>query len=255
MSDLTFNKIAGAVLATGLAIVGLRELSAGVFAPEQPEKAGYAVEVAEEAGAGAAQPELPPDWGTVLPAANVSAGEASFAKCKSCHTIDQGGGNGTGPNIFGVVGARPGAHPGFSYSPAMQAFAGEHPVWTYDQLNEFIAAPQRHISGTKMTFVGIKKTDERVNLIAYLAAQGGKLPVPAPDPARQPGAEATEGGTAPAGEGEPTAVDAVPASEAGGPTGQGEGAPAPSAPPQQKGAGVAAPTASGPAAPLAPPKP
>ncbi|MFZ5719891.1 MAG: c-type cytochrome [Pseudomonadota bacterium] len=234
MSDLTFNKIAGAVLATGLAIVGLRELSAGVFAPETPEKAGYAVEVAEEAGGGAAQAELPPDWGTVLPAANVSAGEASFAKCKSCHTIDQGGANGTGPNLFGVVGATPAAHAGFAYSPAMQAFAGEHPVWTYDQLNEFIAAPQKHISGTKMTFVGIKKTEERVNLIAYLSAQGGKLPVPPPDPARQPGAAEP---VAPA-EGETVASEATgPATGAtgpaasptplpGGPTGQGPGAPA-----------------------------
>lgn len=234
MSDLTFNKIAGAVLATGLAIVGLRELSAGVFAPEKPEKAGYAIEVAEEAGAGAAQAELPPDWGTVLPAANVSAGEASFAKCKSCHTIDQGGANGTGPNLFGVVGAKPGVHPGFAYSPAMQAFSGEHPVWTYDQLNEFIAAPQRHISGTKMTFVGIKKTEERVNLIAYLAAQGGKLPVPAPDPSRQPGAaEAaapaegeTVGSEATGAATGATGPAASPTPLSGGPTGQGPGAPA-----------------------------
>lgn len=232
MSDLTFNKIAGAVLATGLAIVGLRELSAGVFAPETPEKAGYAVEVAEVAG-GAAEVELPPDWGAVLPTANVSAGEATFAKCKSCHTIDQGGANGTGPNIYGVVGATPASHAGFAYSPAMQAFAGEHPTWTYDQLNEFITAPQKHVSGTKMTFVGIKKTDERVNLIAYLSQQGGKLPLPAPDPSRQPGAAEA----APA-EGETVASEATgPATGAtgpaatptplpGGPTGQGPGAPA-----------------------------
>ena len=57
MSDLTFNKIAGAVLATGLALVGLRELSAGVFAPEEVTKPGYAVEVAEEGGSGAAGPD------------------------------------------------------------------------------------------------------------------------------------------------------------------------------------------------------
>src|SRR5687767_8933119 len=179
MSDLTFNKIAGAVLATGLAIVGLRELSAGVFAPEHVDKAGYAVEVVEEGGDGAAGPELPPDWGTVLPAANVASGEAAFAKCKSCHTVDSGAPNGTGPNLFGVVGKKPGAHAGFAYSPAMAAFSGEHPQWTYDQLNEFIKAPQKHIAGTKMTFVGIKKADERVNLIAYLASNGGTLAMPA----------------------------------------------------------------------------
>jgi cytochrome c len=236
MSDLTFNKIAAAVLATGLAIVGLGQLSAGVFAPEKVTKPGYAVEVALEGGGDAAGPELPPDWGTVLPAADVAAGEAVFAKCKSCHTVDSGGANGTGPNLYAVVGNKPGAHPGFSYSPGMATFAGANPQWTYDQLNEFIKAPQKHIAGTKMTFVGLKKTDERVNLIAYLATKGGTLATPAPDPARQPGAAAApaaEGAAAPA-----AAEDAA--------------APAAGAAPAEKGA--AAPAAAAAAAPAAPAK-
>lgn len=214
MSDLTFNKIAGAVLATGLAIVGLGQLSAGVFAPEKVTKPGYAVEVALEGGGDPGQPELPPDWGTVLPAADVAAGEATFAKCKSCHNIENGGANGTGPNLWAVVGHKPGAHPGFSYSPGMATFAGANPQWTYDQLNEFIKAPQKHIAGTKMTFVGLKKTDERINLIAYMATKGGTLATPAPDPARQPGAAAApaaEGAAAPAAAaaGEPAATGAT----------------------------------------------
>ncbi|WP_337185868.1 cytochrome c family protein [Phenylobacterium sp.] len=219
MSDLTFNKIAGAVLATGLAIVGLRELSAGVFAPQPTDKPGYLVEVAEEASGGGAAAELPPDWGTVLPAADVAAGETAFAKCKSCHTINDGGANGTGPNLYGVVGGKPGLHAGFAYSPAIGAFSGEHPVWSYDELNEFIQAPQKHMPGTKMTFVGIKKTEERINLIAYLASHGGKLALPAPDPSRQPGAETAEAPAAgdaatPVVEGEaPQASPAAPAAK------------------------------------------
>lgn len=242
MSDLTFNKIAGAVLATGLAIVGLRELSAGVFAPQPTDKPGYLVEVAEEASGGATV-ELPPDWGTVLPAADVAAGETAFAKCKSCHTINNGGANGTGPNLYGVVGGKPGQHAGFAYSPAIGAFAGEHPVWSYDELNEFIQAPQKHMPGTKMTFVGIKKTEERINVIAYLASQGGKLALPAPDPSRQPGAATAEapaeGEATPAAEGQPTATGSTgtPAPASGGPTGQGPGAPdaqaSPAAPPKK----------------------
>lgn len=242
MSDLTFNKIAGAVLATGLAIVGLRELSAGVFTPEHPAKAGYVVEVAEEGGDGAAAVETLPDWGTVLPTADVAAGEAVFAKCKSCHVADASNANGTGPGLHAVVGRKPGAHPGFAYSAGLTEFAGKQPVWDYDHLYEFLKAPQKYIPGTKMTFVGLKKSEDRVAVIAYLKAQGGTLPVPAPDPSRAPGAAAAaagaaapaaDGATPPAAEGQPTTTTAAPPSTSGGPAGQA---------PAQPGAPAAAPT-------------
>ncbi|MDB5451003.1 MAG: cytochrome c, rane-bound, partial [Phenylobacterium sp.] len=183
MSDLTFNKVAGAVLATGLAIVGLRELSSGVFSQEPVAKPGYAVEVAADTGGGAAAPDVPPDWGTVLPAADVKAGEAVFQKCKSCHNADNGGANGTGPNLFGVVGRKPGSHPGFAYSPGMEAFGAKQPIWDYEHIYEFVKSPQAYINGTKMTFVGLKKPEDRINVIAYLHQQGSSLPIPAPNPA------------------------------------------------------------------------
>jgi len=238
MSDLTFNKIAGAVLATGLAIVGLKELSAGVFASEgHVEKPGYAIEVAADTGGGAAPPEAPVDWGTALPAADVKAGEAVFAKCKSCHNADNGGPNGTGPNLWGVEGRKPGSHPGFAYSAAMTDFGAKQPVWDFEHISEFIKEPQKHLPGTKMTFVGLKKTEDRVNIIAYLHTLGSSLPIPAPNPAAAAAAApAAEGaatpaaataaaapGAAPAGKGAPTATGstATPAAGAGGPTSPG----------------------------------
>jgi cytochrome c len=233
MSDLTFNKVAGAVLATGLAIVGLRELSAGVFAQEKVEKPGYAVEVAEEGGEGAAKAEAPIDWGTVLPAADVAAGEAVFAKCKSCHNADQGGPNGTGPNLYGVEGRKPGSHPGFAYSNAMTDLGSKVPQWDFEHLNQFISGPQKYLNGTKMTFVGLKKPEDRINVLAYLHTKGGTIPFPAPNPAlaataQPPAPTAPTGepapGAAPAGE--PTTVPAKPDRGAGGPAGQGPGAPA-----------------------------
>ncbi|MDX5331889.1 MAG: cytochrome c family protein [Caulobacteraceae bacterium] len=217
MSDLTFNKVAGAVLATGLAIVGLREASAIVFAPHAPEKAGYAIAIPEDAGGGAAEAEAPIDWGTVLPAADIAAGEASFAKCVSCHTIAQGGANGTGPNLWGVIGARPAAHAGFAYSSAMQDHAAEAPVWTFEEMGHFLEAPQRYISGTKMTFVGLKRREELINVIAYLHSQGGQIPFPAPNPVAEPAAEEApaEGEAAPAeGEAAAPAEGEAPAAEA-----------------------------------------
>ncbi|ODT62821.1 MAG: cytochrome C [Phenylobacterium sp. SCN 69-14] len=198
MSDLTFNKVAGAVLATGLAIIGLREISSSVFAPQEVEKPGYAIEVAEESGGeGGAAANAPIDWGAVLPVADVKAGEAVFAKCKSCHTIEAGGANGTGPNLHGTLGKKPGTHPGFAYSQAMIDHGNKVGVWGYEEISEFLTAPQKHVSGTKMTFVGLKKPEDRIAVIAYLHSEGSTLPFPAPNPAPA-AAPAAEGEAAPA---------------------------------------------------------
>jgi len=230
MSDLSFNKVAGAVLATGLAIVGLRELSAGVFSDEHVAKPGYAVEVTEDTGGAAAAPDVPPDWGTVLPAADVAAGEAVFQKCKSCHSAEEGGPNGTGPDLWGVEGRKPGSHGGFAYSSAMTAFGAKQPVWDYEHIYEFVKNPQKYIPGTKMTFVGLKQSQDRINVIAYLHSKGGTLPIPAPNPAAA-AAAAAPAATAPAG-----AAPAAGAAEAGKPAATGTTAtppasPAPTTPP------------------------
>ncbi len=193
MSDLTFNKVAGAVLATGLAIIGLREISSSVFAPQEIEKPGYAIEVAEESGGeGGAAANAPIDWGAVLPVADVKAGEAVFAKCKSCHTIEAGGANGTGPNLHGTLGKKPGTHPGFAYSQAMIDHGNKVGVWGYEEISEFLTAPQKHVSGTKMTFVGLKKPEDRIAVIAYLHSEGSTLPFPAPNPVAAAPAEGAE---------------------------------------------------------------
>ena len=250
MSDLTFNKVAGGVLATALAIFGLRELSSEIFSDHKVEKPGFAVEVAAEEGGGEAAADLPPDWGTVLPTADVAAGQATFAKCVSCHTDSNGGPNGTGPNLWAVLGRKPGSHAGFAYSPAMAEFAGKQPVWDYEHLYEFIKAPQKYIPGTKMTFVGLKKQEDRINLVAYLRSQGsGSYPIPAPNPAAAAGAEVAAGNAAAPGaaaEGEPTVTGATatPAAGSGGPAGQGAKAPAPAAPAEQKTAGATSSGAS-----------
>ena len=199
MSNLTFNKIAGAGLATALAIVGLREVTTGLFSSEAPAKPGYLIEATIEGGEGAAAVDVIPDFGTVIPVADLKAGEAVFAKCQSCHNVANGGANGTGPNLWGVVGQKPGSHAGFAYSAAMTDFGTKQAVWDDTQMYEFLKAPQKYISGTKMSFVGLKKSEDRVNMIAYLRAQGGTLPLPAPNPAAAaPAAAAPVAGAGPA---------------------------------------------------------
>lgn len=211
--ELTLNKILGAGLATGLVIMGVSIGAEAIYHREAPEKPGYLIEVAEaEEAGGAAAVEVLPDWGTVLATADLAAGEAAFKKCASCHNAANGGPNSTGPNLWGIVGRPTASHAGFEYSEAMKGHAAESPNWTYDQLYHFLAAPGKAVKGTKMAFAGIKKSEERIALIAYLRQQGSAgYAIPAPDPSRAPGAAAA----APAAEG--AAPAAAPAGEGAAP--------------------------------------
>jgi cytochrome c len=199
--DLELNKILGAALATALVILGLREITDRVYETEPPAKAGYAIAVQETTGGGPAAPAPLPDWGTVMKTADVAAGQTVFAKCQSCH-VDAAGATPTiGPNLWAVVGRPPASYPGYAYSDAMKAHAKEVPNWTYDAIFTYIENPQSVVPGTKMTFIGVKPSQDRVNLIAYLRQQGSSgYAVPAPDPKRQAAASAPAGAaSAPAG--------------------------------------------------------
>jgi cytochrome c len=180
----------------------------------------------ELAGGAPAAPEVIPDWGTVLPTADIAAGQAKTAACQSCHDFDPAGTNKIGPGLFGVVGRKPGSHPGFAYSAAMTAFGAKNPVWTYDLLFQFTKGPQAFVPGTKMTFVGLSNPQDRINVIAYLHSLGSTLPIPKPKPpAAAPAAAAKSAppaaGGAPAAAapaaGKPAAP--APASTPGKPTG------------------------------------
>ena len=188
--DLKLNKIMGAALGTVFVILVVQNVSGMIYASPAPEKMGYQVEAVLEPTPGD-EVVLPPDWGTVLPIADLAAGEAAFARCQACHTINAGGANGIGPNLNGVVGRAVASHAGFAYSEAMSGHRAVEPAWTLDALDKFITAPARHVPGTKMSFAGLRDTETRVNLIAWMRSQGSAgYAIPAPDPARQPGAAA-----------------------------------------------------------------
>lgn len=206
--DLKWNKIFGAGLGTAFAILVVQQVSGAVYSTHAPEKMGYFVDAPEEAAGGPAEAVLPTDWGTVLPVADIAAGQAAFARCQACHTVTSGGADGIGPNLWAVVGGPVMHRSGFAYSDAMAAHKAEAPTWGYDELDHFITAPNRYISGTKMSFAGLRDTPTRINLIAYLRSQGSEgYAIPAPDPARQPGAAPAEGEVPAEGE----ATEAAPA--------------------------------------------
>jgi cytochrome c len=201
MADLTFNKIAGAVLATGLTIFGLQQLTRIVFEQEPPAKPGYAIAVAADTSGGEEAADVLPDWGTVLPKADIAKGQAITGKCASCHQFDPGDTPNIGPGLYGVVGRQPGSQAKYTtYDSAMHDFeaAPGHTAWTYDLLYQFLKGPQQFMPGTKMTFVGLKDPQDRINVIAYLRSNGSpNYPIPAPAPAKAAAPAATNA-TAPA---------------------------------------------------------
>jgi len=189
-----FNTIAGWVLFSGIVALGLSSVSSHLFQadkPHRPHEMGYPIAGVAEEGAG----EAGPDLGTLLAAADPAAGEKLFAKCTSCHTIDQGGANGIGPNLFGTVGEPIGqGKGGFAFSGDLSGHGGN---WTYENLDAWLASPKAFAAGTKMSFAGLSKPEDRANIMAYLKANGGGPDYPAPvaaaaeEPAAEPTAEAT----------------------------------------------------------------
>ena len=223
--DDRFNTIAGWVLGAGIVALGASLVTAEMFHAERPEKMGYPIAGVVEEGAGGAAAEQP--IAMLLAGADVSKGEQVFKKSAACHNAAPGGANALGPNLHAIMGAPLAAKPGFPYSPALKEKGG---TWTWDAMSEWIKSPKSFAPGTKMTFAGISKPEDRANLLAWLNAQGSNLPLPAP-PAQADNAAAAkaEGADLPAvgdkGEKEPVLTEAEAAKQPVGRV-QGEGAPA-----------------------------
>jgi cytochrome c len=180
-----------AMMGLGAAIVALGAtlVSSEFFMNERPEKMGYVVE-GVEAGAESGPTAAPVAIATLLPTADAAKGAEVFKKCASCHTVTQGGAAGVGPNLYGVVGGKHGNQAGFAYSDALIGKAGP---WTFEALNEWLTSPKAYAPGTKMSFAGLSKPEDRANLLVYLNAQGSNLPLPAAPAADAAPADAAVG--------------------------------------------------------------
>ena len=194
------NTIAGWVLFAGICALGLTIGSQMLFASHAPEKPGYPIEDAE-AGAGGGESAVP--LANLLAAADPAKGEAVFAKCAACHTINSGGANGIGPNLFGTMGEEIGhGKHGFAFSAALAGMGGS---WDFEKMNAWLTSPRKFAPGTKMSFAGLSSPEDRANLIVYLNAQGSNLPLPAaeaaPAAAAEGAAPAEGAAAAPAAEG------------------------------------------------------
>ncbi len=191
--DDRFNTIAGWTLASGIVALGLASISSHYFRAtkdQRPDKMGY--EIAGVVKSGGAAVAVPIE--ALLGKADPAKGADVFKKCMSCHTVTQGGANGIGPNLYGVVGdAIAQGRGGFAFSDALKAHTGK---WDFKLLNQWLTDPRAMAPGTKMTFAGLDDPQDRANVIVYLNSQGSNLPLPAAPPAGAAGAAA--GAAAPA---------------------------------------------------------
>lgn len=186
MSGLEINKIIAAVLTAGIVASFAGFISYLLVSPEMPAEHAYPVagvmlaetETAEAAADEAEETTELESVLTLLASADATAGKKAVKKCTACHTLDQGGANRVGPNLWNIVGRGIAGADGYSYSGGLGGKSGES--WTYENLDGFLHKPKDWAPGTKMSFAGLKKIKERADLIVYLRSLSDS-PAPLPE--------------------------------------------------------------------------
>lgn len=179
MDSTEVNKGMAAILVAGIAYFLSGWIGDTLVHDTKPEHAVLKIEGAApaEATAAPAKPEPLPPIAPLLAKADVATGQSLTKKlCVSCHTFNEGGKAGIGPNLYGVVGAVHGHMEGFNYSAALKAKTGP---WDYEELNAWLDKPSTYAPGTRMTFVGLKSIEQRADIVAYLRTLSA-TPVPLP---------------------------------------------------------------------------
>ena len=188
---LFLNKIFFSVIAALLLFFGLPQLAAAVFGgghhggghDKELHLAYCCVELEVEKSGGEEKPVV--DLGTLLASANPAGGERRAALCKSCHTFEEGGAQGAGPNLYNIVGRAVAGVDGFTYTGALTDIGGE---WTYERLDAYLKNSQEYVPGTAMV-QRFPKDAQRADLLAYLGTLSPS-PVPFPAPAAPAAEEA-----------------------------------------------------------------
>ena len=171
MSVPLYEKIGVGVLVTAWVVFGANFVGNLLVHPKELKSPAIAVAGIEQATAdkaakpGAGNTEV--DALTLLAKADPKAGAAVFKKCGACHTADKGGANRVGPNLWDIVGRAKGGHAGFAFSSAIKGLGGE---WTYKDIDHFLLNPKDFAKGTKMSFAGLPKAEDRAAVILYLRA-------------------------------------------------------------------------------------
>jgi cytochrome c len=162
---MTFTKAAGGICGALLVFLLGKWAAEELYHVGLHGEASYAIEVESEE---TAEAEEEVDFETVLASASPEDGAKVFRKCSACHKLEQGA-NATGPYLYGVVGRDKGAAEGYGYSDTLASMDG---AWTPENLSAFLEKPSDYAPGTSMAFAGLKKVEERADVIAYLESIG-----------------------------------------------------------------------------------
>ncbi len=173
MSGFEFNRILTSIFFVALILVGTRILSDAIYEVDAPEKPAFMIEgmtLDKPALLQPAKKEIE-DIVALMPTANPAEGKNIAKKCLQCHGFEKGGAHKIGPNLWNIFQAKIGQIAGYSYSKVFQGLKGS---WTVEELNKFLYKPREYARGTKMSFIGLKKAEDRANLVAYLNQQSEK---------------------------------------------------------------------------------
>lgn len=159
------EKLGFGVLMAAWLVWGSGQISSMLVAPAKGNIEALRIAPLEQAPAADGEEIQEISLATLLTLADPVRGAKVFKKCAACHTVESGGANKVGPNLWAVIGRAPAQVPGFAYSSAL---SGVTKAWTYENLAEFLAGPKAYAPGNKMTFKGLSKASDRAAVIAYL---------------------------------------------------------------------------------------
>ena len=208
MDSLELNKAAAAVLLAGIAFVGAGVLGDVLVHPHKLEKVAIKIDMPEGAGGAPAAEAPDPPVALVLASGTAEEGEKLVKSqgCVACHSFNEGGKNGVGPNLYNTVGNKHGHMEGYAYSAVLK---GKEGPWNYNELYEWLKKPSAYAPGTKMSYAGLADPQKRADIILYLRSLSKDVkplpPAPAKEAAVTPATATVPGGApapAPAGGGE-----------------------------------------------------
>tara|TARA_B100000686_G_scaffold301616_1_gene337054 strand:- start:3575 stop:4105 length:531 start_codon:yes stop_codon:yes gene_type:complete len=164
------NKIIVSIVLAIILIVGINKIADVIFYVEKPEKSAYQVSSITTVASTSSSEESSVSTGSgdimaLFASTSAAEGAKVFKKCAACHSISEGGGNKIGPALWGVLERPAGSLPDYKYSKAMAAYEKK---WSVEEMNGFLLKPKDWIKGTKMSYAGLKKAEDRAAVILYM---------------------------------------------------------------------------------------